>query len=133
MCEDLRKRVDVRIVTSQPEAERCCAQPNFDAFKILNDDATMVKMNKISIMWRKPTYVGFTILELSKLHMYEFHYKHVVPLYTQGNICNAKLLFTDTDSLCYEITTRNVYGTCDRIPHSTTPQTTNALTLTSQR
>src|SRR3989441_5984316 len=39
MCEDLRKRIDIRIVTRQPEAERCCAQRNFDSFKILNSDA----------------------------------------------------------------------------------------------
>jgi hypothetical protein len=46
MCEDLRKRINVRIVTRQIEAERCVAQPNFDSFKILNDDATMIKMKK---------------------------------------------------------------------------------------
>src|SRR6266516_3009262 len=44
MMEDLRKRIDVRIITSPPEAERCIAQPNFDSFKILNEDATFVKM-----------------------------------------------------------------------------------------
>src|SRR6267154_3196788 len=109
MCEDLRKRIDVRIVTRQPEAERCCAQPNFDSFKILNCDATMVKLRKTSILWRKPTYVGFAILELSKLHMYKFHYEHMVPQYTTNNICRAKLLFTDTDSLCYEVTTPDIY------------------------
>jgi len=110
MCEDLRKRIDIRIVTSQPQAERYVAQASFDSFKILNSDATMVKMKKTSILWRKPTYVGFTILELSKLHMYEFHYNHMVPLYTKNNKCSAKLLFTDTDSLCYEVTTPNIYA-----------------------
>ena len=110
MCEDLRKRIDVRLVSSQPAAERYIAQPNFDSFKILNEDVTMIKMNKTSILWRKPTFVGFTILELSKLHMYKFHYKHLVPLYTYGGSCKAKLLFTDTDSLCYEITTPDLYG-----------------------
>ena len=111
MCEDLRKRVDVRIVTHQPEAERCIAKPNFAGFKIINDDATMVKMNKTSILWRKPTYVGFTILELSKLHMYKFHYKNMLPFYTRRDgHCDAKLLFTDTDSLCYHIQTKDVYA-----------------------
>ena len=61
------------------------------------------------IHWTKPTYIGFTILELSKLHMYEFHYDHMVPLYTQNHKCHAKLLFTDTDSLCYEVTTPDIY------------------------
>ena len=109
MCEDLRKRIDIRIVTRQPEAERCCALPNFDSFKILNSDATMVKMRRSCIRWLKPTYVGFTVLELSKLHMYKFHYEHMVPLYTRNDKCQAKLLFTDTDSLCYEVTTPDIY------------------------
>src|SRR6059036_547910 len=88
MCEDLRKRIDVRIVTNQPQAERYVAQCNFDSFKILNDDATMIKMKKMMIRWTKTTYIGFTILELSKLHMYKFHYEHMVPLYTHHNKCN---------------------------------------------
>src|SRR3989441_196512 len=110
MCEDLRKRIDVRIVTSQPQAERYVAQCNFGSFKILNDDAAMIKMKKMMIRWTKPTYIGFTILELSKLHMYKFHYEHLVPLYTNKFKCNAKLLFTDTDPLCYEITTPDIYA-----------------------
>jgi hypothetical protein len=111
MCEDLRKRADVRIVTQQIEAERCAAKPNFDSFRIINDDVSMVKMKKTSIMWRKPTYVGFTILELSKLHMYKFHYEYMMDTYDGSNEKGtAKLLFTDTDSLCYEIQTKDVYA-----------------------
>jgi len=113
MCEDLRKRINVHIVTSQPQAKRFIAQPHFDSFKIINSDATMIKMNKTSILWRKPTYVGFTILELSKLHMYKFHYEHMLPTYQT----DCKLLFTDTDSLCYEITTQNLYSDMRQAPH----------------
>ena len=51
----------------------------------------------------KPIYVGLSILELSKLLMYKFHYDYVCIKY------DAKLLFTDTDSLVYEINSENVY------------------------
>ena len=51
----------------------------------------------------KPSYVGFCILELSKLLMYKFHYDYVLKTFH-----SAKLLFTDTDCLVYEINDKNV-------------------------
>ena len=54
-------------------------------------------------MLNKPIYVGFPVLELSKWLMYDFHYKFIKKNF------NAELLFTDTDSLTYEIKSENVY------------------------
>ena len=54
-------------------------------------------------MLNKPIYVGFTVLDLSKWMMYDFHYNFIKKKF------NAELLFTDTDSLTYEIKSENVY------------------------
>ena len=61
---------------------------------------------KTDVILNKPIQNGFAILELSKLCMYQFHYDVMQPKYGADNL---KKLFTDTDSLCYRITTEDVY------------------------
>eukprot|EP00966_Prymnesium_polylepis_P004693 107831-Prymnesium_polylepis.1 len=61
---------------------------------------------KTDVVLNKPIQNGFAILELSKLCMYQFHYDIMLPKYGPDNL---KKLFTDTDSLCYKITTEDVY------------------------
>jgi len=104
--ENLRLRVKVTLVSDQIRPEKLIAQPAFEDFRIIKDDITMVKLRETKITWNKPTQVGFCVLELSKLLMYRFHYEHILPRYSS----NAKLLFTDTDSLCCEIQTEDVYA-----------------------
>ena len=48
-------------------------------------------------MLNKAIYVGFTVLELSKWLMYNFHYSFIKTNF------DAELLFTETDSLTYEV------------------------------
>ena len=60
---------------------------------------------KGALTLNRPAYVGMCILNLSKTLMYDFHYKYIKEKY--GN--KVKLLFTDTDSLTYEIKAEDVY------------------------
>ena len=63
-------------------------------------------MKKERLKLDKPSHVGMCILDLSYVLMYDFHYNFIKKKY--GDL--AKLLFTDTDSLCYHIRTDDVYG-----------------------
>ena len=71
----------------------------------LDIDLAAVNLKKTKLYLNRPIYVGLSILDLSKVLMYQFHYEHMKPKYGY----NAKLLFTDTDSLCYEIKTDDIY------------------------
>ena len=62
-------------------------------------------MMKTKLYFNKPVYLGMSILDLSKSLMYDFHYNYTKTKYRD----KAKLLFTNTDSLAYEITTNYFY------------------------
>ena len=72
--------------------------------KIFDNYLVAMRKSTITLMLNKPVYVGMCILDLSKVLMYGFHYDYIKNKY--GN--NSRLLFTDTDSLMYEIKTENL-------------------------
>ena len=103
--ENIRNRVDVKLVNTEEKFKKLVAKPNFKSRKIFNENLISVHMKKTSLTMNKPVYLGMCILDLSKTLMYDFHYNYIIPKY--GN--KAKLLFTDTDSFLYEIETEDFY------------------------
>ncbi|KAK3733350.1 hypothetical protein QZH41_003614 [Actinostola sp. cb2023] len=103
--ENLRKRVSVKLINTPKQLKKLTANPLFDYFRIFDENLVGVDMKKPSLYLNRPIYVGFCILDISKILMYDFHYNVIKQKY--GN--NATLLFTDTDSLCYNIKTEDIY------------------------
>ena len=56
----------------------------------------------------KPIYLGATITELAKLHMYRFYYNHVV--HTHWGRDRVQQLMTDTDSLMLKVKTKDIWA-----------------------
>ena len=104
-CENLRKRVDVRLVTDQNKLSKLASKPTYINSKIFNENLVAVHKIKETLKLDRPAYIGMCILDLSKTLMYDFHYNYIKKRYNN----KAKLLFTDTDSLCYEIETQDIY------------------------
>ena len=103
--ENIRNRVDVKLVNTEEKFKKLVAKPNFQSRKIFNENLISVHMKKTSLTMNKPVYLGMCILELSKTIMNDFHYNYIKQKYGD----NAKLLFTDTDSYLYQIKTEDFY------------------------
>ena len=86
-------------------AKKLSAKPNFNHCNIFSEDLIAIHMKKTKLFFNKPVYLGMCILDLSKTLMYEFHYNYIKRKYGD----KVKLLFTDTDSLMYEIETEDFY------------------------
>ena len=103
--ENIRNKVNIKLVTDKKKAEKLAAKPNFKHCNILNENLIAIHMKKTSLTFDKPVYLGMSILDLSKTLMFDFHYNYIKKKYGD----KAKLLFTDTDSLMYEIRTEDFY------------------------
>ena len=101
--ENLRKRINVELVNNAEVYVKCVSRPNFMSQEIFSKNFVAIHKRKPVLTLNKPIYVGFSILELRKSLMYEFHYNYIQYKF------DAKLLLTDTDSLVYEIKTKDVY------------------------
>ena len=103
--ENIRKRVDVRLITDEKKLLKMASKPTYVSSKIFNENLVAVHKIKETLTLNRPAYVGMCILDLSKTLMYDFHYNYIKNKYGS----KAKLLFTDTDSLTYEIEAEDVY------------------------
>ena len=90
--ENIRKRVDVRLVTDGKKLMKLTSKLTFVSSKIFNENLVAVHKIKETLTLNRPAYVGMCILDLSKTLMYDFHYNYIKNKYQN----KAELLFTDT-------------------------------------
>ena len=95
--EKLRKRINVRLVKNEKYFSKYTSRPTYNTHKIFGKNYAAIYEIKPVIILNKPIYVGFTVLDLSKWKMYDLHYNFIKKNF------HGELLFTDTDSLTYEI------------------------------
>ena len=103
--ENIRKRQNVELVDDRKKALKFSSKPNFDRATIFDEHLVAVHMKKTEVYFNKPIFVGQAILDISKTHMFDFHYNFI------RDKCGdkAELLMTDTDSLVYHIQTKDFY------------------------
>ena len=110
--EDVRKRVNIKLITNPKVFKKHVAKITYKRSEVFVNDEDKeeylvgLEAKRLTVKLDKPIYTGFTVLELSKHHMYDFHYNHMMKKYGSDN---AQLLFTDTDSLTYQVKTKDLY------------------------
>ena len=101
--KNLKKRISVKLVNNAKDYVRDISKPSFVSQKIFSKNFTVIHEIKRVLTLTESNYVRFSILGLSKLLMYEFHYKYIKSKF------DVKLWLMDTDSLVYEVKTEYVY------------------------
>jgi hypothetical protein len=104
--ENVRGRVNVQFCFTKKQFLKHTGSPIFaNQINVINEDGlALVKTHKRLIKLNKPIYIGATVLDLSKLLMFKFHYDVM-----KVQFPNALMMKTDTDSLLYYIETHDLY------------------------
>ena len=103
-CENVRNRMNLHLTTDHDNAIKWFSKPEFKN-NTHADGLYLIETHKTKLVYDKPMYIGCAILDLSKLHMLDFHYNVIQKQF--GN--RAKLIYSDTDSFVYEIEHNNIY------------------------
>lgn len=103
--ENIRKRINLQLVSSQKRLDMLLNKPTFVDRIIYDESLCAVECAKECIYFDKPIYIGFSVLEISKTLMYDFHYKIIKPKYGS----NVKVVYMDTDAFFYQILTDDFY------------------------
>ena len=103
--ENVREHIDFELVDTPERYQKCVNKPTFKHRHIINENLVGVEKVKATVKLNKPIYVGMSILDLSKLHMYCFYYDVLKRKYNE----HVRLAYTDTDSFVVHIKTADVY------------------------
>ena len=103
--EDKRKHLDFEIVSDETRFMKCVNNPSFKHSHIINENLVGVEKQKPKLKLDKPIFIGMTILDLSKQHMYSFYYDVMKPKYGD----DVRMVYTDTDSFVFHTKTDDIY------------------------
>ena len=103
--ENVRKHRDIKLVTTDEKRNKLVSEPNYHTTKHFSENLLAIEMKKTKVKMNKPVYLGMSILDISKMLMYEFWYDYIKPKYKD----KAKLCYMDTDSFAIYIKTEDFY------------------------
>ena len=103
--ENIRKHRNIKLVTTDKKRSKLVSEPNYYTINLISEDLSIIEMKKAKVKMSKPIYLGLSILEISKILMYEFWYDYMKLKYND----NVILCYMDTDSFIMNIKTNDFY------------------------
>ena len=103
--ENIRKHRDIKLVTTDRKRSKLVSEPNYHTINLISEDLSIIEMKKTKVKMNKPIYLGLSILEISKILVYEFWYDYMKPKCND----NVRLCYMDTDSFVMHIKTNDFY------------------------
>ena len=103
--ENIRKHKDIKLVTTDKTRSKLVSEPNYHTMNCISENLSIIEMKKTKVKVNKPIYLGLSILDISKILMYEFWYDYMKPKYDD----NVKFCYVDTDSFIINIKTEDFY------------------------
>ena len=103
--ENIRKHRNIKLVTTDKKRNKLVSEPSYHTTNYISEDLSIIEMNKTKVKMNNSTYLGLSILDISKILMYEFCYDYMKPKYND----NVKLCYMDTDSFVMNIKTNDFY------------------------
>ena len=103
--ENIRKHRDIKLVTTDKKRSKLVSEPNYHTINLISEFLSITEMKKTKVKMNKPIYLGLSILEISKILMYEFWYDYMKPKYNH----NVRLCYMDTDNFIMNVKTNDFY------------------------
>ena len=103
--ENVRNYRDIKLARTNKRRNQLVSEPNYYSTKYFSGKLIAKEMNKTNIKMNKPTYLGQSILDISKTLMFEFWYDFLKPKYND----KIKFCYTDTDSFIIEVKAEDFY------------------------
>ena len=91
---------DFKIITNPRQADFYTKRSNFNSRVIINEDLTIVEMNKVKCVYNSPILIGSIILQNSKVLLFDYMYNKFPKLFGKENI---EIGYVDTDSIIFKI------------------------------
>ena len=101
--ENIRKHRDIKLVMTDKKSSKLVSEPSYHTINLISEDLSIIEMKKTNVKMNKTIYLGLSILEISKILIYEFWYDYMKPKYDN----KVKLCYMDTDSFIMDIKTND--------------------------